>query len=387
MMNPEKSDRGENNFINVYVCGRFHYHHYVRFLRGSLKKVYFSHRLSEDLGLPSPQRVNIFIKEYLIAAHLRLMGRIALDRAALFYQSFWKLGLMLFSDPAEVNLVMLHGNCVPVIRRAKRAGKMVVGEAVNMHPTALNDLLMKEAGCLGQPVRDYVLGKKGKLEEIRMLDYLLCPSESVKRSYVENGFDESRIFVLPYGTASAIAPRHRVRQKHGNELRVICVGQLSVRKGQVHVLSAVKQLRCDGKCVDLLLVGMADPDYLDLLRSTGVDFRHVHHVEHQQLKLMIADSDVLVLPSLEDGFGMVVTEAMEMGTPAVVSPYAGASEVVREVGGGLVADPFDCDKFSEAILKAVEGDFPMLRKSPDTWGDYARKLESLLFELRPLGIN
>jgi glycosyltransferase involved in cell wall biosynthesis len=64
-------------------------------------------------------------------------------------------------------------------------------------------------------------------------------------------------------------------------------------------------------------------------------------------------ASLFVLPSLQEGFGIVVAEALASGVPAVVTPCGGPEELVRESGGGVVVEDFEPATLAEAIVAAL----------------------------------
>jgi len=363
--------------FSVIVCGRFHYHHYVKYIQGNIRRVYFSHKTNESFGIDKGKRCNIFIKEYLVGLHLALFGRYFFDYFVRFYRSIWSLILRLLVKESNVALVMLHGNCVSGIKKIKANGGVVIGEAVNVHPLELDRIVSNEAARLGLVSGDMSYFIPNKLLEIELVDYIVCPSVAVKSSYIKYGFPESNICVIPYGVGEAYKAGFRsIISSHDVHapISVICVGQVSLRKGQIRLLAAIKELKDNGFKVNVTLVGSADPDYLVVLRKFGVQFDYVSHLPHGKVKELISKSHLLALTSLEDGFGMVVTEAIEVGTPVLVSCKAGASEIVAKIGGGVVVDPDNIEEIKAGILSCANHNFPAVSSQPDSWRDYSFKL-------------
>src|SRR5579875_925905 len=132
--------------INIAVCGKFHYHNYVRFVdqAGLLNRLYYSHKLSTDaahLGIERDRAINLWPKEYLIRLHGRLThGSLMLDFAPL-YAGVWQIGALRRWAPCDILHLMLHGTGPSLIRRAKSEGAKVIVEAVNQHPRGVNEIL------------------------------------------------------------------------------------------------------------------------------------------------------------------------------------------------------------------------------------------------------
>jgi phosphatidylinositol alpha 1,6-mannosyltransferase len=75
----------------------------------------------------------------------------------------------------------------------------------------------------------------------------------------------------------------------------------------------------------------------------------------------LRDATLFVLPSLQEGFGLVVAEALAAGVPALVTPSGGPEDLVRESGGGEVLAGFDADELADRAA-ALLGDGDRLRE-------------------------
>src|SRR5690348_11079385 len=128
--------------VNLAVCGKFHYHHYVRYLdqAGVLGRFYYAARISTnaaDLGIPDGRAFNAWMKEYLVHGHARLLGTWAADRCYRFYHGLWQSAVLRHWRPASLLHFMMHGNCDRLIARARSEGAHILGEPVNCHPDFL----------------------------------------------------------------------------------------------------------------------------------------------------------------------------------------------------------------------------------------------------------
>jgi hypothetical protein len=121
--------------VNIAVCGRFHYHNYVRYVQqaGLLNRFYYAHRRATDaasLDVAPEHVVNLWPKEYLIRLHGMLMGTWMMPQFAALYGDLWQAGVLRRWDQCEILHVMLHGTALKLLRRAKQEGAKVVVEAV-----------------------------------------------------------------------------------------------------------------------------------------------------------------------------------------------------------------------------------------------------------------
>lgn len=362
-----------NGFLNIVVCGTFHYKYYVEHLDrlGVLLRYYFSGRVFRSPKFANAKSFNWFLKEYLLGLHIKFFGGRFLDFFMPAYHFVWRFGLFLFFRPARVNIFMLHGNCIEAIKRTKSSGGIVIGEAVNSHPYELDRKLKDECNRLGLGAYPRVMAKEKIVQEAALVDYLLAPSREVADSYIRNGFPSSHVVVIPYGCP--VVKRAKVNNESSDRFRVLLAGSVSLRKGHHLFLDALLLLPGSLKDkLDIVFVGRSDSKYLECLHRFNVQFTHCEHLPHHELLALMAKSSLTVLPSVEDGFGMVVTESISMGVPVIVSKYAGASELVRAIGGGIVIDPFDSKEFARALENVLCGDFSVsLSGELPTWESYA----------------
>ena len=382
---------------NIAVCGRFHYHHYVRYLhqQGALNRFYHASKISvgaEALGIARSESVNLFPKEYLVHAHSRVLGSCFRSPAYGLYHDLWQLGVLMRWKPAPILHHLLHGTSRKLIARARKDGAVILGEPVNSHPRELRGLLNDEHQRLGIQTRsgDDRLDRR-LADDAAHCDYLLVGSEVIRQSFARAGFPVERIRLLPYGTdTSRFSPLSAVeRQRSSSGLRevahrAICVGQITPRKGHVYLLEAWKRLGLSA--AELLLVGRVDPIMKPVLSRYAGLFRHIPHVPHELLRHYYGRSDVFVLASIEDGFGYVCAEALACGLPVVTTVNTGASELITDGLDGFVVPVRSAAALAER-LGLLFGDREFLRKASEAavqkaerrlgWQAYSQSLQDV----------
>lgn len=158
----------------------------------------------------------------------------------------------------------------------------------------------------------------GEREMIHAVD------QNVDVTLVPNGVDPQRF--QPQPTAQR------------GPLRLICVARLIERKGQQHLIEAVKHLRDQGIAVTLELVGTGDAQAANeaQVRALGLEdcVHFAGYVPREQIAQRYAAADVFVLPSYNEGMSVATLEALAAGLPVVVTETGGTAElVVPDVNG------------------------------------------------------
>jgi len=141
------------------------------------------------------------------------------------------------------------------------------------------------------------------------------------------------IALIPNGV-DLDAFRERIPPPDNGPLRLICVGRLIERKGQHHLIQAVKRLLDQGIDVALDLIGTGDSraSYEAQARALGTEkkVRFVGYVPREEIAAYYEAAHVFVLPSYNEGMSVATLEAMAAGLPLVVSRAGGTASLVAE---------------------------------------------------------
>jgi glycosyltransferase involved in cell wall biosynthesis len=132
------------------------------------------------------------------------------------------------------------------------------------------------------------------------------------------------------------------------------VGRIEPRKGVLDLIAAAPAIRAGSPGAQVVIVGDdpwdAFPDYLAQVRAA----RDVLHVPwHENAPGLMRHLDVLVVPSHQEPFGTVISEAMAVGTPVVATRVGGLAEVVDDGVTGLLVEPGDPDALAAAVLEVL----------------------------------
>jgi len=190
---------------------------------------------------------------------------------------------------------------------------------------------------------------------------LIASSKSTRDEFVQHyGFPADRVFTVPLGIDTARFTRRDPRalrerlQLEGKRV-VLYVGFSTPRKGVEYLAQAMGSL--DDEC-RLLLVGKWEPGYRDMFfRSLPEQVRgkvlEAGYVADEELPEYYSLADVFVFPSLLEGFGLPVVEAMACGTPVIAARTSSLPEVVGDAG--ILVPAMDAAALAKA-LSTVLGD-------------------------------
>ncbi len=148
-------------------------------------------------------------------------------------------------------------------------------------------------------------------------------------------------------------------------LRLLCVARLIERKGQHHLLEAVKRLADQGVNVTLDLIGTGDAHarYCELAHHLGiagrVNFRG--YIPREEIANHYSAADVFVLPSFNEGMSVATLEAMASGLALVVSRTGGTADLVVDNVNGLTFDWGDIPALTGHITR-LAGDRDLVRR-------------------------
>lgn len=168
-----------------------------------------------------------------------------------------------------------------------------------------------------------------KDEELSLADTIVVASSFARETLSDAPKLQAQVQVIPYG-APPIDPREIKR--HDGPLRVLFVGALGQAKGLSYLLEAVKAV---GPAVELTLIGhrlspaIPTPEMLQ-------GHRWIASLPHDEILAAMSRHDVLVSPSLHEGFGLSILEAMARGSVPIATPNSCAPDLVEDGTDGFI---------------------------------------------------
>ena len=227
------------------------------------------------------------------------------------------------------------------------------------------------------------------LSDARRAARVVCPSEATRGDLLEAGFPEHQVVVVPLGADPVAADPElalRLRASHGLDGPVVLwVGTVEPRKNLPVLARAVASL--DGPT--LVVVGPTGwrEDLSAVVAPLGDRVVVTGPVDEAVKHAWFDAADVFCFPSLLEGFGLPVLEAMGHGTPVVTSAGTATEEVLGDAG--LTVDPADVDDLAGAVRRVL-GDSDLaerlgaagrLRAATMTWDATAEATVSVYREV------
>lgn len=225
---------------------------------------------------------------------------------------------------------------------------------------------------------------------------IIAVSEHSKRDFIERySVDEGRIEVI-YEAAdgifrqvsdndkmSVVKQRYNIKKEF-----VLCVGAINRRKNVTRLLEAFRKLKKSNLDMQLVLVGRIFWPFADLKRMIDEldlmhDVIHLENIPDEDLLYLYNAAEAMVYPSLYEGFGLPLVEAMACGTPIIASNATSIPEVVGDAG--VLFDPNSVDDIAEKmaiVLKDPRARSEMSGKSLErskrfSWQEAAQRTISL----------
>ena len=260
----------------------------------------------------------------------------------------------------DVNAVYAYeGGALKTFRQAKQRGITTLYDLPSAYWYWERDLLREEA--TRNPEMASVLPKladsdahmREKDEELALADCIIVASQHVRRT-LAGVVPEEKILVVPYG-APPVRSRPESPTKSRRPLRVLFAGVLHQRKGIGYLLKAVAMLGSD---VELTLIGQRFAPN-PIVDAACKRWHWLESIPHSQVLDAMMQADVLVLPSISEAFGLVVTEALACGLPVIVTPNVGASDLIRDGQEGFIVPACSAEAIAER-LEALHRDRELL---------------------------
>lgn len=192
----------------------------------------------------------------------------------------------------------------------------------------------------------------------REVDRIIVPSNTTKQDLIAIDFREEKIKVVPEAPSAIFKKQNKslinkLKKKygvHGDYLLAVGVGP---RKNTKRIIEAFEQVH--SRDLKLIVIGRETDDF-DQKRG----IRFTGHVPREELPVFYSGAEALLYPSLYEGFGLPILEAMACGTPVVTSNISSMPEVVGKAA--VLVDPDEVNSIVEGIKRALKDKNDLIKK-------------------------
>jgi glycosyltransferase involved in cell wall biosynthesis len=196
-----------------------------------------------------------------------------------------------------------------------------------------------------------------KDEELKLADRIFVASSFTKKTLKEFDGKLPEIEVVPYGFPE-VKELKKYESIKGRKLKVLFVGGLSQRKGISYLFDAVEGLE---EHVSLTVVGQKAVSDCAALNKSLTSHTWIPSMPHHEVLECMGNHDVFVFPSLFEGFGMVITEAMSQGLPVITTDRTAGPDLIENGDNGWIVETSSSKAIRE-VLERILADESQLAK-------------------------
>ncbi|HKS40543.1 MAG TPA: glycosyltransferase family 4 protein [Blastocatellia bacterium] len=185
---------------------------------------------------------------------------------------------------------------------------------------------------------------EGRREERQMADAIFCASTFTKQSLIEVGVEAEKIFVEPYGVDQTVFSPSR--EKFPN-FSVVWASSYTQTKGIGYLLEALARQPVPG--IELVLAGFAHGTDAVALYEDRVRVRRLGHIARPELGRVMGRCHAHVFPTIIEGFGRNIIEAMASGLPVITTPNCAGPDLIEDGVTGFIIPIRDVDAICEKL--------------------------------------
>jgi alpha-maltose-1-phosphate synthase len=286
-----------------------------------------------------------------------------------------------------------QGSCYESLNSARDVGKKTICELATGHVPASLRILGEERRLhpdwadsfdnLNFPP-SYL---KRLEQEPHRADFVVGASSFTLETLRQDDVDVSKLKLLPLGFEAERIPYKPNDTQRSGPLKLLYAGRVTQRKGIVYLLEAMQCF--SPKDVELHIVGFVQGSGKGLGKFTGQFTQHPP-VSQYELFSLYQHFDAFVLPTLFEGFGLVIIEAMAAGLPVITTPHSIGPEIITDRENGFIVpirDSIAIKKTIEYLLSLQAHELLAIKHAARkaalnySWHHYTKRLEALLLTL------
>ncbi|MBE6281742.1 MAG: glycosyltransferase family 4 protein [Bacteroides sp.] len=270
-------------------------------------------------------------------------------------------------------------------KTAKKNGIICLYDIPSIYWRAKQEILKKERQCNPKWIstfsglNDSVNKFKRKDFEIEYSDTIFIASTYAKdclKKYYPKQLPP--IHVIPYGFPTINIQREYIPFK-GRKIRALYVGALTQNKGLSYLFESIQGLE---EHIELTVIGKGNINGCPVLKEALKKVNYIPSLPHDEVLQCMAEHDVFIFPSLFEGFGLVITEAMSQGTPVITTERTCAPDLITHDKDGWIVKAGESAPIRELLEKFIQhpeilqtvGKEAMKTASKRPWSCYENEL-------------
>lgn len=245
-----------------------------------------------------------------------------------------------------------------------------------------------EWACTISAFRDSEDKLRRKDEEIELADTIMVASSFTASTLEKYPGSSKNIHIIPYGFPNVYEGTRKYYNGLDRKLKLLYVGGLTQRKGIADIFSVVDSLSDE---VTLTIVGQKTTNDCDVLNDCLKRHTYIPSLPNNQILKLMRSHDVLLFPSLFEGFGLVITEAMSQGMPVITTNRTAGPDIIQHNKNGWLIQAADTKSLTDAVKFLLDnpniieenGRSALETASKRPWWAYGRSLaETIISELK-----
>lgn len=214
--------------------------------------------------------------------------------------------------------------------------------------------------------------------ELKFADKIYVASSFTKKTLEMYPGKLANIEVIPYGFPSVNTQR-KYDDIQNRKIRVLFVGGLSQRKGLSYFFEAIKGLEDK---IEVTVVGRGNLEACPALKEALSKVNYIPSLPHNEILKLMASQDLFIFPSLFEGFGLVITEAMSQGTPVITTNRTCGPDIMHNEIDGWIVEAGTTKPIRDLLIKFIAnpsilikaGHEAMHTASKRPWSVYEKEL-------------
>lgn len=227
-----------------------------------------------------------------------------------------------------------------------------------------------------------------KDQELALADVIFVASSFTKKTLEQYSGNLPEIKVIPYGFPE-VKQKKEYPSLANRKLKVLFIGGLSQRKGLSYLFEAVEGMQNE---LELTIVGHKAVANCDALNLALEKHKWIPSLSHDQVLACMREHDVFVFPSLFEGFGLVITEAMSQGVPVITTDRTAGPDIIENNKDGWIVPAGSAMAIKEVLAKILEtpnivenyGIAAQQKAQTRPWSVYGQEMADALSSLKVL---